>query len=498
VISAVEGLPRAAWVTAENTRRGTRDWQLRGSWHKGDIEGFADRVSVDTGQSFGMRVSCDGTGFRVEAYRMGDYAGLGGRLVWRSAAQPCSKGPAPTVAAKTNMVSADWPESLRVRTDASWVPGYYLMKLIADSGPEHYVPMTIRDDASHAAYVVQASVTTWQAYNIWGGYDLYEGVAGRRSTFAARARIVSFDRPYDIGAGAGDIGNELPLVSHVEALGLDVTYATDIDLHEEPQRLLWHRALLSLGHDEYWSKAMRDGADAALRAGTNVAFLGANAAFRHIRLQPSALGPDREEVDYKSAREDPLNGKDPQDVTVDWREPPNRRPESELIGDLYECNPVNADLVVADPSSWVLAATGLARGDRLADVIGPEYDRFTPGPGVPTNVAIVAHSPVRCRGHDSYADMTYYARPSGAGVFATGTNWWIARLDGPCPPGSGRCVAHDVATITDNVLAAFGGGPAGLGHPSSSNYATLPHTPAPTPGRARQTTSTTTPGNKRA
>ena len=111
------------------------------------------------------------------------------------------------------------------------------------------------------------SVTTWQAYNAYGGRSLYVGPGTVRvgETGAAnRSRVVSFDRPYDQrGWGAPDfMGNEFPLVFLAERLGLDVTYITDIDLHHSPDALTRHRCLFSLGHDEYWSSTMRDGATA--------------------------------------------------------------------------------------------------------------------------------------------------------------------------------------------------------------------------------------------
>lgn len=99
--------------------------------------------------------------------------------------------------------------------------------------------------------------------------------------------------------GGEFLGNEYPLVRLVESLGLDVTYWTDIDLHRHPERLLGHRTLVSLGHDEYWSTRMRWGAEAARGHGVNLAFLGANAVYRHIRLEPSPTGPDRQQVNYK-------------------------------------------------------------------------------------------------------------------------------------------------------------------------------------------------------
>jgi N,N-dimethylformamidase beta subunit-like protein len=299
---------------------------------------------------------------------------------------------------------------------------------------------------------------------------------------------VSFDRPYYYGDGSGEfLNNELGIVSLAESLGLDVTYWTDVDLHEHPERLLHHRALFSLGHDEYWSTSMRDGAEAARDHGVNLAFMGSNAVYRHIRFEPSVRGADRHEIDYKTAVEDPLNHIDPAEVTSQWREPPMPRPESQLIGNLYECNPVKADLVVTDPDAWVYAGSGLTKNEHLKDVVGQEYDRYTPGKGVPDNVAVFAHSPVRCGRKASFADMTYYSAASGGGVFATGTNWWIGKLGGPCPDDP--CIGYMLTVITTNVLAVFGQGPAGLTHPSAANVVVAPPAVArPTPTRTFTTT----------
>jgi hypothetical protein len=70
--------------------------------------------------------------------------------------------------------------------------------------------------------------------------------------------------------------------------------------------------------------------------------------------------------------------------------------------------------------------------------------------------------------------MTYYSALGGAGVFATGTGWWVNSLIGPCPQGG--CRHSDlVVAITWNLLEAFGTGPAGLTHPSVSNASRLPN-----------------------
>lgn len=458
-------------IAAENALPGTRDWNLTNEGRPSDIEGFTDRTSVQRGDTVTLFVSTTAPSFTVEAYRMGWYQGNGGRRVWSSDPIGGRRQPAPvtTPAAGTSVIEAHWAPSLALPIDARFLPGDYLVKLVASTGPQRLVPLTVRDDTSHSAALVVNAVTTWQAYNRWGGCSLYACATGG----ATRAKVVSFDRPYDASTGGASdfLGNELPFVMRVEEAGLDVSYATDVDLHEHPELLTNHHVVISLGHDEYWSKSMRDGAERARDAGVNWMFLGANAIYRQIRFEASPLGPDRREVNYRSP-DDPIRRSDPNQVTVSFREAPVSRPEASLIGEQYECNPVRADMVIVDPGAWPFAGTGVTAGQHLEIAVGSEYDRYVPGQGGPPDVEVLAHSPVRCGGHASFADMTYYRAPSGAGVFATGTGFWVSKLTPPDFPDS---PANPVAlTVTRNVLLAFAVGPAGAAHPSVPNWQGLP------------------------
>jgi hypothetical protein len=464
--------PARSWVTVENHRPGSGGWRITHAGPADAIQGWADHMSAVPGERVRLYVSTTARRFQVRAYRMGWYGGRGGRLVWRSAPLPGRRQPPPVRTPGTNMVETHWRASLTLTVGPAWPPGVYLLKLVAASG-QRYVPLTVRDDTSRAALVVQDAVTTWQAYNRWGGRSLYLGPDG---SLATRSRVVSFDRPYAAEQGAGDLlGNELPLVRLVESLGLDVTYWTDVDLHRHPERLLAHRGLVSLGHDEYWSTRMRRGAEAARAHGVNLAFLGANAVYRHIRLRPSPTGPDRQEVNYKpwSVGDDPAWKTDPSEVTTDWRRPPLNDPESRLLGAQYECNPTDAAGVVARPSAWLLARTGVRAGSRLPGLVGDEYDRVQPTAPRPPRVEVLLHSPVRCRGASS-ADTTYYTARSRAGVFDAGTGSWVCQLARACPEGRRSPVtARVVRAITVKLLWTFAGGPAGVHHPSRSNLARL-------------------------
>jgi hypothetical protein len=466
---------RAGWVVRENLRPGTTAWCIPTNAPT-DIQGYADHVSAARGEALELFVSTPAVRFAVEAYRLGFYQGLGARLVWRSGwldggRQPPTPAPAPP----TYTVEARWRPSLTLPVTTAWPPGVYLLKLMASDGAQSYVPLVVRDDRSRAALLLQESVITWQAYDAWGGASLYHG----RQGFEDRARVVSFDRPYVRNRGSGDLlqGGDQPAIALVERLGLDVSYTTDVDVHRHPGLLLRHRALVVVGHGEYWSTPMRAGATAARDMGVNLLFLEANDVFRHVRMAPSPLGPDRRIIDYKVAEEDPLFGRDHAEVTSDWRSGPDPRPESELLGAMYECNPAFADMVVTDPGSWVFAGTGARVGTVLERLVGStEYDRVQPGSPIPPDLEILAHSPVTCRGRGpSFSDMTYYsAAASGAGVVDTGTTAWAYRLGLACVLND-RCdlVARAVKRSTENILNVFAAGPAGTTFPSRPNVTDL-------------------------
>ena len=463
----IEPYRAAGWIAAENARPGTTDWHIpddEAMWAK--IRGFADQTSIAFGDDVTVRVSTRAATWRLSAYRIGYYGGTGARLVWRSDPQPGVDQPPPEVDLVTNMASAPWSASLTVSTDATWPPGQYLLRLESDDGGATFVPLVVRDDGSRSDLLVQSAVTTWQAYNGWGQASLYQGRSGR-------ADVVSFDRPYT-GNGSGEfLGREFEFIWFAERLGLDLSYWTDIDLDQRGELATNHRAVIIPGHDEYYTVAMRRNLESARDAGVNLAFLGANNVYRRIRLEPTMMGPARREVNYRSASRDPMATTDPSQVTTSFREAPSADPESSLVGNYYECNPVTADWVVADASAWMFEGSGFANGDRIVGMVGNEYDRVTAGVPTPANIQVLAHSPVTCQGVKSYADSTWYSAPSGAGVFAAGTFGWTPRLDSDCPAGVGTSMDCRLEKVTENLLTAMAAGPAGAAHPSVSNLTAL-------------------------
>ena len=262
---------------------------------------------------------------------------------------------------------------------------------------------------------------------------------------------VSFDRPYLRTRGAGThLAWELPFVRWQEAHGYDVGYCADLDLGRYPEVVSGRRLVIVAGHPEYWSPAMRATLEHAIAAGTNVAFFSGNEMYWRVRFEdagqrsPGSPATDpargRTLVCYRDPALDPLAATQPSAVTAAWGQPPAARPEGLVVGLSYGqvCDGL-ADLVVSAPDHWAFHGTGLRAGDRLARLVGTEFDRWDPDPSSrPGNVALLCASPVRARlsGDDATGSATratqnsaIYTAPSGATVFAAGTMIWGWGLD---------------------------------------------------------------------
>ncbi|MGH4031762.1 N,N-dimethylformamidase beta subunit family domain-containing protein [Actinomycetota bacterium Odt1-20B] len=472
-------------IRAENSRPGEADWRVTATGPAHAIEGYADRVSVLPGESFGLHVSTVAPRFTVSAYRMGWYGGARARLVWRSEAVRGTRQPGPDFDERTRTVRTRWPSTLDVDT-TDWPEGSYLIRLDAigasktgrgarGTAGQRYVPVTVRSAATTGRTVLVNAVTTWQAYNRWGGYDSYVGASGH---YGSRSLAVTFDRPYRYEKGAGlFLVYEAPLIALAERLGLPLAYTTSVDVARERHLLKGATTVVSLGHDEYWSPEQRAHVTAARNAGTNLAILGANCCYRRIRLEDTELGPDRTVVCYKTAYAQDPGFRRGQPATVDFRAGPGAAPESDLLGVIYDGYPVDAPYVVTHPGHWLFEGTGVAAGDSFPHLVGIEYDKVNTDFPTPRPMEILAHSPVVCAGRPSHQNSAYYTLPGGAGVFASGTMRWVEALDAH---GDGRTGANHgldaragalTRRVTENLLRTFARGPAARTHPARDNLA---------------------------
>jgi len=449
----------------ENARPGTALGLVPNTAENGAIEGYASETSALPGDTLHLHVSTSPPApYRVELYRLGWYGGDGARLVGcvpgcagfsAGQAQP---RPAPEPG---GLVRAAWPVTDTFVLPPDATSGYYRVRFVLPGGQTSSTFVVVRArPEERSAILVQVPVNTWEAYNSWGGRSLYD-VAG----VAARADRVSFDRPYAWTApmNQNPMGWEYPVVSFLERSGYDVSYQTDLDTDRDPSSLLRHRLVVSVGHDEYWTQAMRDAFEAARDAGVNLAFLGSNDAYWRVRYEDGG----RTEVVYKAGG-DPVA--DPAQRTGLFRDV--GRPECRLVGIQHQGGELDwppGDYAVvagslADP--W-FAGTGFAAGAAVRGTVGVETDTIPSWDGGAScghRLTVYFH---RDGGGDQLgnADVTAYTAASGATVFAAGSRrlaWALAdppavtgRAHGLVDPRMQRFVANVLDDLSARHVAAL-------------------------------------------
>jgi hypothetical protein len=463
-------------VRIENANAGTSAWRLVNPATNNEIEGYASLPSVNIGGQISLFVNTHAPSYTMDIYRMGWYSGDGARELAGPIALSGTVQPAPIPDPTTGLTECHWINPYVLNIPTTWVSGVYLAKLTAaTSGKQSYIIFDVRDDARPSTIVFQSSVSTYQAYNNWGGKSLYA-----YNSTGPNATKVSFNRPYAIGynqasapgVGAGHFltnaapsiysspdGWEYNMVRWLERNGYDVTYLTDADVHENGLLLFNHRAFLSVGHDEYWSWNQRQNVENARDHGTNLAFFGANICYWQVRFEAGFDGqPDRTMVSYKESAitsdpyavdSDPRND---QYITTLWRNNNMKPPEDALIGVGYAGDPFNTDIVISDASSWIFQSTGLGANSHLTGLLGYEVDGLLAN--APSTLQILGTSPLPS---GLISSMTVYTAQSGAQVFAAGSIQWAWGLDDDYfSPALRPSVLNPAAQqMTQNILTQF-------------------------------------------
>jgi hypothetical protein len=304
--------------------------------------------------------------------------------------------------------------------------------------------------------VVLTSPMTWAAQNTPGA--------------TASGPDLSFNRPYAAGYGsAGFLPNDSGIVQLAERTGQRIGFVTDYDVASEPNLIAGAAAVVVGGDSQYWTASLRAAVRAAGDAGTNLAFFGAGTGARSVRLADD--GRALQIVRAKPATSVRLTG---------------QRPSCAIPGaGSVATSKADAGWVISDADWWGYRATKVATDDVLPDLVAGRVDRAsTSSAGSPAGLQVLSFAQVTCRtsGATVAQSGSYFVRPSGAGVFTTGTVRWACAATELCVTRSGRAVTFDAATrrfvsrVTRNVIKTFAESRAGRAHPAKktvSQYAAL-------------------------
>ncbi len=482
------------------------------------IAGYCWPQSGTAGQTIALAVSADQQSCTVEVVRVGRAE----EVVATHADVPVTHQPVPDDAAHDG---CRWETTLDINIDPAWRSGFYLVRLTTDTGETAEAFFVVRATKPGRTLLV-LSTSTWAAYNDWGGPSFYTGghVSSQQRPlppgFLAKpdphrfrvARLGDLPRG-DVEAyfaehsywscAAGWANWERLFVAWAETEGLELDYATSLDVATDPDLLEPYNLYLSVGHDEYWSASMRDAVEGWIDSGGLAAFFSGNTAFWQVRFE----GPDQRMVGYKMDYEqDPVMGTDAQtSVSTMWSDPLTKRPENEMTGVSFtrggyaHCRAAprgSGGYSVWRPEHWAFDGVTLRPGDIVGAepvVVGYECDGCeltlrdglpvaTGSGGTPANLQVLATAPARLwltedlpsgLSDNSGGELNWVARrlggadtaeqrarfANGAAVMATfsrgqGTVFTVGCTDWAYGLGD-----PDIARITRNVIAAATGQP---------------------------------------
>jgi hypothetical protein len=481
-------------ILCENSKTGSprEDWYAPNAY--GDIVGFTTHESVKPGDTLQIKVKSP-VSYHVHIYRLGWYQGNGARLMPTS---PTGLFPAQSqpncITDSTGLVDCgNWSVNATWAVPSDAVSGLYLAILDqSDNDGVMPYPFVVRNESSHSDIVVQTSDQTWQAYNDWGGRNLY---GGNGPAPDGRAYRVSYNRPLDIGGDNGIFGSEYAMLAWLERNGYDVSYLSGVDVSTHGSLLLNHKIYMSSGHDEYWTQSQWDNVKAARQAGVNLAFFAGNDVFWRTRLENSADGTNtanRTLTCYKMTKMAMSNGiADPSGQwTGTWMDPVGAgsgggQPQNQLTGTLFRANGYRFDAITVGASygkmrMWRgissiqnLPANGVAtfQNGTLGYEWNVDEDNGYRPPGMidlsATTVNITDGTYLLDNGNtygngSATHSMTMYRDPaSNALVFSSGTVQWSWGLD-TLHVGNATTEDSRMQQATVNILADLNAQPQSL------------------------------------
>ena len=419
----------------ENLLRGDADWRITRPALHHELEGYGSRLSLNPGEILDVAVSSSTSAtFTWQLFRLGYYGGLGARKMTEGGPSQVdlqADCPADRV---TGLVDCAWTPTFSLPTQADWPAGIYLVKMERGDGFQRYIPFVLSAGQTPSEIVVVLPTATWSAYNDWGGESLYRDSTGKIP--GGHATKVSLNRPFENGLGAGDLMRwDRHLIRWLESQNLSVRYVTTQMIDANPSVFQDAKAVLTSGHDEYWSSNVRKRVDQAVAGGASLLVFGANTGYWQIRFE--AFGPNESRIVtcYKSRTRDPL-GPDSLLTTVQFRDPPLNNPENKLFGVMYVegWNSYAAPLVVSTPSHWVFDGTGLNKGDVIPGAHGYEVDQIFNNGATPKGVTVVAKSPVISLTGERTSGEMVIREDSRSLVFASGGTDFVQTLGADSAP----------------------------------------------------------------
>ena len=324
-IDPVTTTPNAIVLENEQTGTPMSVWWVDPGQDSTNLEGYTTQMGTNVGGTVQFKIDnlTGNANYTISIYRLGYYGGDGARLITtiNHTGSSVIAQPAPLTDPTTGLVDAgNWSVTDSWAVPSTAVSGVYIAN-VTQGSQVFQIPFVVSDPNSTSDIIFQTSDQTWQAYNPWGGADLY---TGNGPGYSGSAYAVSYNRPIvtrdsgypGFGALYGSPNDmvfsaEFPAIYWLEQNGYSVSYISGEQLATaaNDSLLLNHKVYMDVGHDEYWTDQQYLNVQAAGHAGVSLMFLSGNEIYWQTRFAPSinaTADANRTLISYKDTHANTL------------------------------------------------------------------------------------------------------------------------------------------------------------------------------------------------
>jgi hypothetical protein len=276
-----------------------------------------------------------------------------------------------------------WKDSLEIALDERFNAGYYQALLTSDDGLAEFPIYFLIGTREKCKIAILAPVSTWTAYNPWGGKSLYQNKFEAKTVYH-----VSTERPNTAFQINHDIDVEANTFNWFAANYPEVGLFPDYILQSQPELLASCSIIVLVYHCEYITKAIYDNLEKLIDSGASMISLGSNQLYWRTRWDKNFT--------QMECRKDLTGFTSLFDYGGMWKH--HFRPAHRFLGVEFSRSGMHtyAPYKVLKPQHWLFNGTNVQKGDLFGmkginelPIAGVETDKAH---GVRAEIEVIAHS----------------------------------------------------------------------------------------------------------
>ena len=266
-----------------------------------------------------------------------------------------------------------WELNHSVRLDSRFHQGYYRIRI--EGSVFQFLPVTfiIGNSNSNAEVIVLAPVTTWTAYNEWGGKSVYKNYLENKDVYELSTQRPNDALTYHGQENTHDMPVEINIFRWFEE-HFSTNLLPDYYLELHPELFDKAKVIVLAYHAEYFSRVMYENLREVVNAKKSLIGLGANQIYWKVRW--------KDDFTSLSCRKNMTFFSNPLEMGGRWAYSTN--PEGAFLGSRFTNTGMStyAPYRVTDPAHWLFKGITVKQGQLFGErginalpICGDETDK---------------------------------------------------------------------------------------------------------------------------